>query len=130
MRELPRIDMHDVISEGPYEIHIVTDEHQGPLELIKRVGQRIDAGHIQMRGGFIHEQQIRRIQEKLDQGQAAFLSSAQHTDLFKNIIATKQEGAQQSAHELFGDPLGCVKGLIENRARRVKHVHTVLRIIT
>ena len=60
--------------------------------------------------GSVHQQKIGRIQKQLRQYQSAFLSATEHTDWFKDLVATKQERSKQRPHRLLRDlftAIGC-----------------------
>src|SRR6266446_1262457 len=130
MGELASINIHHVIRQSADEIDIVADEDQRACEFVERKSQGIDARYVQVRGRFVHQEEIRRIKQKFHQCEAALLTSTEHAHLFENVVSTEKETAQQRADELFGDALGCVKCLLEYRVRRVQHVHPILGIVT
>ena len=119
MRQAAGVDVDDVIREGANEINIVADENERALELIEREGQRIDARHIEMRRGLVHQQQVRRIEQQLHEREAAFFAAAQDAHFFEDVIAAKEEASEQRADELFGDPLRRIESFFENGAARV-----------
>src|SRR6266478_5079371 len=119
MGELAGIDMHDVIGQSPDEIDIVADEDQRASELVEGKSEGVDARHVQVCGGLVHEEEIRRIKQQLHQRKAALLTATEHADLFEDVVAAEKEAAEQRADELFGDALGCVKSLLKHRVRRV-----------
>src|SRR5436190_24318717 len=120
MSEPAGIYMHDVIRQCPDEIDIVADEDQRACELIEGESKSINARHVEVCGRFVHQEEIGRIKQKFHQRQAALLTATEHADLFENVVAAEKETAQQRADKLFGDALGCVKGLLEHGVRRVE----------
>src|SRR5437899_1180887 len=130
MGELASINMHHVIRQSADEIDIVADEDQRAGELVESKSEGIDARHVQVRGRFVHQEEIRRVKKQFDERQAALFTATEHAHLFENVVAAEKETAQQRADELFGDALGCGKGLLEYRVRRVEHVHPLLGIVT
>src|SRR5205085_9140570 len=99
------IDVHNVVSQGSDEIHIVADKNQSHFKLDQRIGQRINAGHVEMRRGLVHQQQVRRVEQYFDECKPAFFAAAQNTHSFENVIASEQKTSEQGAHELLGDAL-------------------------
>ena len=41
------------------------------------VDERVDARHVEVRGRLVHEQQVGRVEQQLDQRQTAFLAAAE-----------------------------------------------------
>ena len=123
------VDVDDMIRQRADEIDVVADEDEGAFELVERVGQRIDARQVQVRGRLVHEQQVRRVQEQFHQRQAALLAAAQHLDLLEHIVAAKEETAEQGADELLGQALRGIERLLEHGAVQVQHVHAILRVV-
>ncbi len=76
MHEPPCVHMDYVVGQRADEIDIVADKNERALELLQRCDQRIDARNVQVRCRLIHEKEVRRIEQELDQRQAAFLSTA------------------------------------------------------
>ena len=82
-----------------------------------------------MGGRLVHEEQVRRVEQQLDQRQSAFLAAAEHADRLERIVAPEQEAAQHRARGLLADRHGHVLRLLENRVPLVEHFHAVLRVI-
>ena len=74
MGELTGVDMDDVICEGADEIDVVADEDEGALKLVQGISEGVDAGHIKVSGGLIHQQQVWRIEKQLNHGKPALLT--------------------------------------------------------
>src|SRR3954469_8034098 len=115
MSELSRIHMHNVVRQGTNEINVVADEDQRALKLVERKGERVDARHVQVRGGLIHQQQVGRIEQQFHQRQPAFFAAAENVYFLENIISAKKKTPEQRPHELLRDPLRRVQRLIEYR---------------
>ena len=62
-----------------------------PSILLERANESVDRADIQMRRRLVHEQEVRRIEQKLNQRQPRFLAAAEHTDRFENIVAAKKK---------------------------------------
>ena len=91
MRELAGVDVNDVIRQRADEINVVADENERALELVERVEQRVNAVHVEVRGRFVHEQQVRRIEQQLHEREPAFLAAAQHADLLNTSSPTNRK---------------------------------------
>ena len=48
-----------------------------PLNWSRAYSQRVDARHVQVGGGLVHEQQVGRVEQQLHQRQPALLAAAQ-----------------------------------------------------
>ena len=77
MRELAGVDVDDVAGQRADEINIVADENQRAFKLLQRAEQRVNARHVQMRRRFVHEQQVRRIEQQFHEREPAFFATAQ-----------------------------------------------------
>ena len=75
-------------------------------------------------------QEIRRSQQQLHQGEAAFFAAAQDADRLEDVVAPEQEGSEQGADRLFGDARDPVAGLLEHGALQVEHLGAVLGKVT
>ena len=129
MRQPAGVHVDDVVGQRADEIDVVADEDERALELVERVGQRVNARQVQVRGRLVHEQQVRRVQQQLHQRQPALLAAAQHLDLLEHIVAAEEETAEQRADELLGQALRRVERLFEHGALRVQHLHAILRVV-
>ena len=61
-------------------MHVVADENERAFVLLERADERVDRADIEVRRRLVHEQEIRRIKEQLDEREARFLAAAQHAD--------------------------------------------------
>ena len=55
--------MQDRFRNRPNKINIVADENQRALVLRERAQERIGASHIQVRGRFVHQKEVWRIEQ-------------------------------------------------------------------
>jgi len=127
--EVASVDVDDVVCEGADEVDVVTDENQRALELIEGVGESIDARHVEVGCGLVHQEQIGRIEQEFYQGEAAFFATAEDADLFEHVVTAEEKAAEQSADELFGDALRRVESLVEHGAGRIEHVDAILGVV-
>ena len=95
--ELSRVDVKDRAGDGADEVHVVADEDERALVLLERVDQRVDAGHVEVRGRLVQKQQVRRLEEELHERETAFLTAAQHSDALEDIVAAEEKGAEDGA---------------------------------
>ena len=64
---------------------------------LQREHERFDRVNVEMRGGLVHEQQVWRIDEKLDQIEPALFAAAQNGGLLENVVLAEQERAENAA---------------------------------
>ena len=79
-----------------------------------------------MGGGFVHQKEIRWIEEDFDQGETRFFSSAEDADGFKNIVTAEEKRAKNSSGGLFADGIGGIEHGFEHFVFHVKGVAAVL----
>ena len=111
------------------EINVVADENQRALVLRERADQRVDAADIEMRRRLVHQQQIRRIEQQLDQREPRLFSAAQHAVVLENVVAAKKKRAEHRARRLFGDRVRHVARGFQHRLLRIEHLDPILRKI-
>ena len=62
------MDVQDVLREGADEVHVVTDEDEGPFVVFQRVDQGVDRLNVQVGRRLVHQEQIRRLHEDTGEG--------------------------------------------------------------
>src|SRR5205823_37348 len=105
---------------------VVTDEDQGSVILFERANERVDRSDVQMGGWLVHQQEVGRIQQQLDQRQSRFFATAQDRDALENIVASKEERSEDGARGLLRYRVGNVEHAFENAMCGVKNVYPVL----
>ncbi len=108
----------------------MTDEQQGAFILPEGADQGLDTGHVEVGGGLIHQQEIRRIKQQFYKGQPALFATAQYGDTLEHVIAAKQERAQDRPRGLFTHRLGGVEHFLQYRHFGIKHINAMLGIVT
>ena len=103
MGEFAGMDVDDEVPQGADEIDVVADEDEGAFKLAERVHEGVNAGHVQVGGRLVHEQEVGRVEQELDEGEPAFFAAAEDVHLFEDVVAAKEEAAEEGADELFGD---------------------------
>ena len=99
------------------------------LVLLQRVDQRVDARHVEVRRRLVHEQQVGRIEQQLDQAEARFFAAREDADFLEGVVALEEERAENGARGHFGHRIRNAHHLLQNRAGRVEHVDAVLRVV-
>ena len=106
---------------------VVADEDERAFVLLERADEGVDAADVQVGRRLVHEQQIRRIEQQLDQREARFFSAAQHGDRLEDIVAAEEERAEHRARHLLGDGILHVLHALQHGLLRVQHLHAMLR---
>ncbi len=79
-----------------------------------------------MGGGLVEEKEVRRVEEELAEGEAAFFTAAEDGDGFEDIVAAEEEAAEEIADELFRLTVFDVHGFFEDRPFELEHFGAVL----
>ena len=77
------------------------DEDERAIVLFEGADERVDGGHVQVRRGLVHQQQIGRVEQQFDQSQPRLLPTAEYRHGLEHVIATEQKCAAQRARHLF-----------------------------
>ena len=67
------------------------DEHDRPLKVDECIGEHVDGGRIQVIGGLVQQERVRRFHEHASQGHTVAFPAAQGLDRFFLILSGKQE---------------------------------------
>ena len=124
--ELAAGDMQDDLGHAADEVNVVADENQGSLVVFECSDEGVDAAHVEMGGGLIHEQEVGGLQEHADEGEAAFFATAEDGDEFEDIVTTKQEGAEEGARQLLAGAAGQIHGRLKHGVLHVQSVAAIL----
>ena len=68
-------DVQGGFREGADEVHVVGDEDERAFVAFEGVDQRVDGEDVEVGGGLVHEQEVRRIDEELDEVEPGFLTA-------------------------------------------------------
>ena len=82
---------------------VVTDENQCAFVLEKRLGQTLDTVDVEVRRRLVHQQKVRRVDEKLHQVDPTLFAPGEDLAFFKDIFPAKQEAAEDSAGIIFAE---------------------------
>ena len=80
----------------------MADEYHRSVVAGECVKQDLLAGHVQMIGWLVEHKEIERLQQELEDGHPATFSTAEHGHLLVDIVAAKEEAAEQVPKLLFG----------------------------
>ena len=119
-------DVENGRGHGADEMNIVANKDEGALVLAEGTDEGIDRADVQVGGGFVHQKEIRWIEEDFDESETRFFSSAEDADGFKNIVTTEEKRAKNSSGGLFADGIGGIEHGFEHFVFHVKGVAAVL----
>ena len=78
------------------------NEDKGAGVDLERIQQHVLGTHVEVVGGFIEQQEIRRPQKHPRQGIAVALAAGKHSDTLEDVILRKQEAPEQAAQLRLG----------------------------
>ena len=90
----PVADLDDPCRQPLDEVAVVADEDQRAAVVHQRVEQHVLRVQIEVVGRLVEQQQVGRPQEHAGDGQPRALAAGQHTGLLVDVVARKQEAAQ------------------------------------
>ena len=105
-RELAGVDVQHALRDRADEMDVVADENERPFVLRERADERVDRADVEMRRRLVHEQEIRRIEQQLDQREPRFFAAAEHADGLENVVAAEEKRAEHGARGLLRHRLG------------------------
>ena len=85
------------------EVDVVTDENQCPFVLEQRLGQALDTVDVEVRRRLVHQQEVWRVDEKLDQIDPTLFAPGEDLAFFKDVFPAKQEAAEDGAGVIFAE---------------------------
>src|SRR4029434_1010855 len=109
---------------------VVADEKKRPFVLLERADQGVDRADIEVSRGLVHEEEIWRMEQQLDERETRFLAPAQDTDRLEDVIPAKEKRAKHRAGGLLRDGIGCVEHAFEDGLPDVQRLDAMLRKIT
>lgn len=124
--EFARADVEHMRGQGADEVDVVADEDKGAFELFEGVNKCLDAGHVEVGGGLVHEQEVGGIEEDFDEAEAGFFAAGEDGDVFEDAITGEEEGAEHGAGKLLGHGVGAIKHGLQDGVFGVEDVHAVL----
>ena len=70
---------------------IVRNKDERAFVALQRQRQRLDGMDVEVGSRFVHQQEVRRVDEELDQVEPALLAAAQDGGLFKDLLFAEHE---------------------------------------
>ena len=79
-------DLEDARGQLVDKVAVVRDKHHRAGVLAQRFEQHVFGAHVQVVGGLIEEQEIRRTQQHARQGIAIALAARKHADALEDLV--------------------------------------------
>ena len=83
-----------------------------------------------MGGGLVHEEEVGRVHEELDEVEPALLTAGEDLALFVNVLTAEEEGAEDGAGVVLTKLGGAAADFFEDAEFGVQGVAAVLREVT
>ena len=112
-------DQPQLVGHHLHQMRIVAHQHDGALEIVDGIDQRVTRIHVEMVGRLVEQQHVRRVAGGERQQQAGLLAARQDADLEVGAIAREAEAAELGAH----------LGLAGARTERAVHVVERRRLV-
>ncbi len=93
--------LDDAGGQGRYELTVVADEDQRARVVFQCQVQRFNGFHVQVVGGFVHDQHVRLLQDQLAEQHAALLTTGNHLHRLLDLVVGEQHAAQGATDHLF-----------------------------
>src|SRR6478736_1191426 len=90
-RDLPGVHVQNLRRKFADEMHIVGDEDKRAFIAFERQRERFHREDVQMRRRFIHQQQVRRVHQELDEIEPALFATAQYRRLLEDVVFAEQK---------------------------------------
>src|SRR5206468_9794293 len=84
----------------------------------------------QVRGRFVHQEKVRRIEEQPNEGKPRLFSTAQDGRALENVVTAKKKRAENGSSHLFRDRVRHVARGLQYCLLRIQHLDAILRKIT
>ena len=102
------------------EVDVVTDENQCAFVLKKRLRQTLDAVDVEVRRRLVHQQKVRRVDEKLHQIDPTLFAPGEDFALFEDVFPAEQEAAENGTGVIFAQGRTHPHHFIHHRAFRLE----------
>ena len=122
--------MQDDLGHAANEVNVVTDENQGAFVVFECSDEGVDAAHVEVGGGLIHEEEVWGFQEHTHEGEAAFFATAEDSNELEDIVTAKQKGAEEGAGQLLTGATGKIHGGLKHGVLHVQRVTAILGEVT
>lgn len=107
-------------------MHVVRDEDEGAFVAFEGEGEGFDGLDVEVGGGFVHQQEVGRVDEELDQVESAFFAAAEDGGGFEQIFLAELEGAEEGPGIVFAEGGGTEHDFFEDGAAGGEQAGAVL----
>ena len=107
-------------------MHVVGNEHERSLVAFERHGQGLDGGDVEVGGGLVHQQEVGRVDEELDQVEAALFAAAEHLGQLVDLLLAEHEAAEDGARLVLAQVGSAGQDLVEDGLLGVEGIGAVL----
>jgi len=118
--------VNNMVGQLTNEVDIMANETDGPFKGAQRLHEHVHAGHVEVRGGLIQKQKVRRVQEQPRQAQSAFFSPLK-TSTFLNTASPRKRNDPKTVRTVSSDYFGRCSRLHPKPFPRPEHFCAVLR---
>src|SRR5258708_25958499 len=81
-----------------HEMHVVSQGDDRATVTAKGLANDVAREHIEVRGGFVEDEQIRPIEDHFGQGQTRLLTAAQRANILEDAVTVKHKTSEHTAH--------------------------------
>ena len=128
--DLAAVDVEHLGGEGADEVDVVRDEDEGALEALEGADEAFDAPDVKVGGGLVHEEEVGRVHEELDEVEAALLTAGEDFALFVDVLTAEEKGAEDGAGVVLTELGGAAADFFEDAEFGVQGVAAVLGEVT
>ncbi len=109
------------------EVAVVRNEDHRSGVFLQRFQQHVLGAHVQVIGGLVEQQEIRRLQQHAGQRVAVALAAREHADALEHVVFGKQETAQQAAQLGVGGARSFALQIVQHARVGVEFLVLILR---
>lgn len=120
------VDVEDAVGELPNEVHIVRDEDQRAFIGFEREDEGFNGEDIKVRGGLVHQEEVRGINQELDEVESGFFAAAEDSGFLKDVVAFEEEGAENASGFVLAERAVRGEDFVEEGIVGIKRGGTVL----
>ena len=91
-------ELVDLGDQAVQEVAVVAYDDDGAFERGYGLLQHVLGAHVQMIGGLVQDEEVDRLQQEFNHGQAGAFAAAQHADLLLRGFAAEHEGPEDVAY--------------------------------
>src|SRR5262249_3433853 len=125
-RYLPIADLENACRQLVNEVSVMGDENYGAGEFFKRLQEDILGAQVEMVGGLVEQQEIRRMQQHARQSITIALATGKHADGLEDLVIGEKKTTQQAAEFSLRGARSDRKKIVEQPGLRVERLVLIL----